>query len=297
MCQCGCRGWCTLYPLLLVWAQDLSKLQDQRSAPFAVLDICGDWPAFLQIFGLRYWSHKTHPCPMCLASQSEMTSNQTLHGITSTEFPFHIYTNEEYMEDIRARKKASRLMCGISLGLFCNCPPNFCWPCSSHPCAQSRVFTLLQYNKTRRGRALIQPVPELGLCKGHRLMPAPDLRDVAEFESKQPPFYATFWIGGVDDRVVHDNPLLLVKGLGLHTFSIDLMHTWHLGPMQQLVSMSLHCFLDAGILNPNTLFLNAQDQKKVGLMAIKAELFQWYKEQRKDPEWLAKGTEETRRNL
>ena len=29
-------------------------------------------------------------------------------------------------------------------------------------------------------------------------------------------------------------------------------------------------------------------------MAIKAELFQWYKEQRKDPEWLAKGTEDAR---
>ena len=138
---------------------------------------------------------------------------------------------------------------------------------------------------------LTKAVPELNLQKGHRLMPSPDIPDVAEFEYKEVPFQATFWTGGLHDRVVHDNPLLLIQGVGLHTFSIDLMHTWHLGPMQQLVSLSLNCCLDAEILNPNTLSLAAPDRKKVGLMAIKAELFQWYKEQRKDPEWLAKGTE------
>ena len=81
-----------------------------------------------------------------------------------------------------------------------------------------------------------------------------------------------------------------VEGFGLQSFSIDLMHTWHLGPIQPLVSLALHCCLDAQILNPNAFSLNA-DRQKVGLMAIKSELLQWYKQQRKDPEWLKKGTE------
>lgn len=153
---------------------------------------------------------------------------------------------------------------------------------------QSKVFTLLQYS----GRALTNRVPELGLAKGNRLMPCPDMQDVANFEYKSAPFEAVFWVGGIHDRLLHDNPLLLVEGLGLGTFSVDLMHTWHLGPMQQLVSLSLHCCLGAEILNPYTLSLSAEDRKKVGLMAIKADLFQWYKEQHKDPEWVAKGTED-----
>ena len=29
MCRCGCRGWCSIYPLLDAWVQDLDKLQDR----------------------------------------------------------------------------------------------------------------------------------------------------------------------------------------------------------------------------------------------------------------------------
>ena len=137
--------------------------------------------------------------------------------------------------------------------------------------SQSKIFQLLQYNKKHRGRALTKSVPELGLLKGHRLMASPDMPNVADFELREVPFR----IGGLHDRVLHDNPLLMVEGFGLQSFSIDLMHTWHLGPTQPLVSLALHCCLDAQILNPNAFSLNAADRQKVGLMAIKSELFQW----------------------
>ena len=73
-----------------------------------VLDIMGDLPAFLSIFGLRYWSHSVHPCPMRLANQTEITSNSA-HNITVDTFPFQIYSDEDYVRDIDARKKAPKL--------------------------------------------------------------------------------------------------------------------------------------------------------------------------------------------
>ena len=105
MCQCGCRGWCTLYPLLLAWSDDLNMLQ---SGPvcYAVLDIQGDWPAFLQVFGLRYWSHRVHPCPLCRIDQAHI---QQLHIVESTldSLPFQAYGTKDYEADLQQAVKAS----------------------------------------------------------------------------------------------------------------------------------------------------------------------------------------------
>ena len=68
------------------------------------------------------------------------------------------------------------------------------------------------------------------------------------------------------------------------------MHGWHLGPVQSLVSLALNFCLDSGLWSPST-DINANERRKLGLLALKAELFQFYKEKRKDPAWTSKGTE------
>ena len=98
MCQCGCRGWCTLYPLLLAWSDDLQRLQHGDVA-YAVLDIQGDWPAFLQVFGLRYWSHKVHPCPLCRINQNEIQQT-CIEAATLDSLPFHAYYTTDYKHDL-----------------------------------------------------------------------------------------------------------------------------------------------------------------------------------------------------
>lgn len=106
MCGCGCRGWCTLYPLLLAWTDDLVGLQFGNPA-YAVLDVLGDWPAFLQIFGLRYWSHKLHPCPLCRVNQDQI---QQLHidDATLDSLPFEAYNTADYRADLEQAVKAPR---------------------------------------------------------------------------------------------------------------------------------------------------------------------------------------------
>ena len=99
MCQCGCRGWCTLYPLLATWTADLKRLETGTPLRCAVLDIQGDWPAFLQVFGLRYWSHNTHPCPLCRINQKEM-GELNLNAVTLDSMPFAEYTTNDYLKDV-----------------------------------------------------------------------------------------------------------------------------------------------------------------------------------------------------
>ena len=135
--------------------------------------------------------------------------------------------------------------------------------------------------------------PQLGLPKHARLLPSQALPDVGKFEFTPTPFPATFWTASADARLTHDCPLLALSGVGLESFSLDIMHTWHLGPLQLLVSLCINFFLDTGLWAPANSGgrVDASDKKKVALLAIKAELFQWYKEQRKDADWRARGTE------
>ena len=135
--------------------------------------------------------------------------------------------------------------------------------------------------------------PKLGLKKFSRLIPTRDLQDVAGFEFKETPFSASFWVLSLEGRLVHDCPLMDAPGIGLEMWSLDIMHGWHLGPLQQLVSMSLNYCLETSLWAPPTL-LDAEERRRLGLLAIKAELHQWYKLQRLDPEWRAKGSEASR---
>ena len=155
---------------------------------------------------------------------------------------------------------------------------------------QKKVYKHLGYKKKFRGRVLLRDIPELGLKKFNRLMPSTSLQDVANFEHTAVPFETSWWLASPDERLLHDCPLVMVPGIGLHAWSLDLMHGWRLGPVQTFVSLALNFCLDSGLWSPST-NIDANERRKLGLLALKVELFQWYREKRKDPAWTKKGTE------
>ena len=112
MCKCGCRGWDTLYPLLLAWVKDLQYLEAGSKLRCAVLDIQDDWPAFLQFFWMRYWSHKTHPCPLCRIIQSEI-QQLNLDAITLDSMPYAAYSSNDYLKDVEQSVKASGFIASL----------------------------------------------------------------------------------------------------------------------------------------------------------------------------------------
>ena len=61
MCKCGCRGWCSIWVVLYTLAQNLetfSRVQFGVPFIFALMDIKGDWPGWLELIGLRHWNHR-----------------------------------------------------------------------------------------------------------------------------------------------------------------------------------------------------------------------------------------------
>ena len=103
-CQCGCKGYCTLYPLLLALALDLCMAGDGFGGGKVVVvcDLMCDWPAYLIISCLRYWNHAYFPCPCCNVPLSKMMS---LDNITHKEGPWEIFTHEEYNSLLNAYLK------------------------------------------------------------------------------------------------------------------------------------------------------------------------------------------------
>lgn len=93
-----------MYPLLRAWVQDLQQLETGDHIRCAVLDIQGDWPAFLQVFGLRYWSHNVHPCPLCRINQAQI-QELNLNDITLDSMPFANYSTDDYLQDVSQSMK------------------------------------------------------------------------------------------------------------------------------------------------------------------------------------------------
>ena len=117
--------------------------------------------------------------------------------------------------------------------------------------------------------------------------------ETARFESTQVPFVATFWRTTIQTVLRHGSPLLLIPGVGVHCFAIDLLHTWHLGPLIRLIALvfmrllTVAAFLDH--LSGKNLYV--EDKLHLGIQRLRSELWEYYYRQRRDPSWRHKGSE------
>ena len=106
-CKCGCRGWCSLCPLLSMLAWSLKSLArgrhpttghaaghldavrqtlaDQPLGFFgAVVLIKGDWCEYAHTLGFPTWSSIEHPCPLCCCTKG---TAYTANGVVSHWVP------------------------------------------------------------------------------------------------------------------------------------------------------------------------------------------------------------------
>jgi hypothetical protein len=119
MCQCGCRGWCSLYPILLLLSWDLAALAsgsarvcDQFGHTLAkiipscafvvvILEIRADWPAWAELAGIRIWAHGDYPCPKCDLSLQTISNAGYVAFVKLTSVPWASYGHNEYLRDIK----------------------------------------------------------------------------------------------------------------------------------------------------------------------------------------------------
>ena len=159
---------------------------------------------------------------------------------------------------------------------------------------QKEVYLALGYRKNGRGRCLLRGLQAVGLAKGARLEPSPSLPDIGLFEKTPTPFTCTFFVGGKNARVLHKSPFLQIPGVTLSTWCIDLLHTWHYGPMSTYITHTIRLLLGTEIYKPTIAGLDKEESDKLSLMALKAEMWTYYKRKRSDPEWNKKGSEAMR---
>ena len=124
LCRCGCKGWCTLYPLMLAFAMNLEAagLNFEHSNPLeqggdtediprlgfvvAAVGIDGDWPAWAKLVCVRIWCHDTWPCSFCNIKQRRIIF---LDNVTSQGGPWVEYTRFEYWEDVQKHQRETQL--------------------------------------------------------------------------------------------------------------------------------------------------------------------------------------------
>lgn len=159
------------------------------------------------------------------------------------------------------------------------------------------MSNLLVERHKYRGRTLHRAVPELGLKKNDRLEPSEHLMIVFEFEQQIVPFDVLFFVGGTDDRVIHRSPMaLLPKSIEL--WAIDILHTWHQGPLSTAISWLIRLMLKTQVWKPAVRFLEAEDESRLSLLALKSELWAHYRcAKAQDATWQKRHSEVTGINI
>jgi len=182
------------------------KSGQPMSVRLAVIEIRDDWPAWTEMTGYRTWKHKLCPCPCCnvpLASLTDLRMFCIDGGHWEQE-------DEESHGAEVARHEITITVESVN--------------------TQRLLKHAIVYRESLLGRALARDIPHFNLLKGDRLEPSTAVPDISRFEFADVPFEATFWRSETPDRLLHNSPLMSIIGCGPHSWAIDLLHSWHLGP-------------------------------------------------------------------
>ena len=254
VCRCGCRGWCTMYPLWswLYWSvlalargiypcrrHDLREFCDVPSdgarsivagTPLGSKGACtmikGDWAEYVTSVGFFSWSasEPLHACPLCASPKTDFLS---MGGFTVDEMPFLCTDYAEYAAacaraEIRVTVRNAAELVSITRQLT--------WDKS----------------EKGQGRILRDDIPRWRLLKGDRLEPSPTLLDIDLLESVTEfggGYTIVFWRQTLATAVKRRNPLFCeelgisphrsmtgdwLHALSLGTFQVWIMHVWHM---------------------------------------------------------------------
>ena len=250
LCRCGCRNWCSLYPILLTIAWSLrALLAGRRPAlrhdssvwdpedpvfqlalrygerlPTAVLVwLKGDWSEVHHSLGLPSVLSRVSPCPFCAAHSG------TLHDLYKT-FDF-------------APKAMSYEAFCLSREIIVNLV------------SETDRETLMGHLEFRKGRdGFGREVKSRVVVNGvalegrDRVAPSPALLDVRLLDTVALPCAVTLWRPRGDfrlricDTVIRRNPIFdgdICRGGPAEVLAVDTLHTVHLGVIQRLVSAIL----------------------------------------------------------
>ena len=287
-CRCGCRGWCSIRPVMemLNWSfcalasgafpavrhdgSAFSEMDERRrslaglplAAAAAVQQIKGDWAEFSHTLGFPTWRHAEHPC---LWRRCDRDSMYCLEGLTATDVPWDTVDASEYEEA--------------------------CVRCERHVVVateeqRARIEQLLYYDKRTqgsRGRSLKAPIPELNLKAHDRLEPCAGCPDIARFGEVPLPVTVVFWRPSAETICRHRNPLFSASsGVSLSSLRVDTLHCMYLGVYQvhcsQVVWGLIECDAWGSRLEGHT---TAVERVQASCIKLQADLAAWVRQRRR----------------
>ena len=238
VCKCGCKGWCSLWPIFswLAWQFDILKTGIMPSCkhdgtpwgpgdvgrallggillPFriALCFIKGDWAEYSGTWGFPMWTSALRPCYKCNAAVDNLYETDGISPVSCGQF------TETKAEDYHRACDS--------------CEQVFVLSKETH----SLLSVLLRYDKRddgNRGRCLIKhpSLAGLGLRAGLRLEPSSGLTNVGDFENISVfPYPVVFWSVRDESLTRHRNPMFQDHlGVSVRTLTVDTLHTLYLG--------------------------------------------------------------------
>ena len=203
VCKCGCRGWCTFYPIMVfvhwclqAFAAGVVPCQLVDGSPVnascqcqwllnhagsplvvkaALTRIQGDWAEYCERMGCQNWKSSLRPCFCCNVYPEIMHTR--IADISPVSLPHRLNLEE----DFDAACKRCEIHITVTVYI------------------QLEITPLLHYDKRQMGnlgRCLLKDCPHLGLLAGDRLEPCKNLPDVGIFgtlNADQLPRVITFW--------------------------------------------------------------------------------------------------------
>jgi hypothetical protein len=240
-CQCGCHGWCTIWPIMqwLQWnflalaageypgrmpnGQEWKETgrTERGYTPLGftacLVAIKGDWAEFAHTFGVPNWQSNIAPCPHCMCDKESMHKDDDLSPLSS---PWEDFTSDEY------DRAASACEIHVVLDI------------EAHRALRSNLV----YDSSKagfRGRVLSTDLPQYHLNAGDRLEPSSSIPDTGcGFDNTSSfPVTATFWRTANETRTKHRNPLYSPSiGISVVLMLVDMLHAFYLGLLQNFAS-------------------------------------------------------------
>ena len=184
LCACGCRGWCTIYGIMLMlswsfealasgrwpqerhdgtpWRADDHRREAQAGKPLGFVGLLlfckQDMQEFITTFGFPSFHTIQHPCALCFCTKDDWGH---IAGLSPLSLPWQEKTMVDYSN---ACDRCEHWIVVKSMQLLI------------------KIRAALFYDKSKkgsRGRSLRLAVPEVNLLAGDRLEPSPQMPDVS----------------------------------------------------------------------------------------------------------------------
>ena len=287
-CCCGCRGWCTLYPVWLMIAWSISWLRrglwptEREDGAWGEAD--GFW---VQMAGKPLGFKAV--CTFVKLDLKEVSGNMGFAGVTTISAPCAccLCTQDDWddFEDLSAEAhgwpaldlrayEAATTACERRVRL--------------DRAGYSDVRRTLDYkirNKAGQGRVLSEDLPGLGLAKGDILRPSPELPNTAAFDELRPEpgqsLEVVFWRPSLETRVRKRNPIWSEQtGLSpCKNLAADNLHLLSLGILLYWIGAVLHQLVASDIYRTGSRAPHAT--KHSTLAALKSAMSRWQAEERR----------------